>query len=81
LKRRAIGGEEPSGGVTACFNPSTQALCEFKTSLFYKVSSRTAGSVTQRNHVSKQTNNKTKQNKTKQKKESESGRGRLGLYG
>jgi hypothetical protein len=42
-------------------------ISEFKTSLVYRVSSRTGGA-TQRNPVSKTKQNKTKQNKTKQNK-------------
>jgi hypothetical protein len=54
--------------VAHAFNPSTggrgRRISEFKASLVYKVSSRTARTI-QRNPVSK---NKTKQNKTKQNK-------------
>ena len=48
--------------MAQAFNSSTQEadICEFKASLVYKASSRTAGTVTQRNSVSK----KIKQNKT-----------------
>jgi hypothetical protein len=41
-------------------------ISEFKASLVYKVSSRTARAI-QRNPVSKQTNKQTNKNKTKQK--------------
>jgi hypothetical protein len=57
--------------VAHTFNPSTREAeaggsLEFKASLVYKVSSRTARA-TQRNPVSNKTKqNKTKQNKTKQ---------------
>jgi hypothetical protein len=56
--------------VEHAFNPSTQEAeaggFEFKVSLVYKVSSRTARA-TQRNTVSKKTTNNNKQtNKTKQ---------------
>jgi hypothetical protein len=56
--------------VAHAFDPSTQEaesddVCDFEISLVYRVSSRTAGPVTQRNPVSK--NNKTnKQTKGKQ---------------
>jgi hypothetical protein len=45
-------------------------ISEFKASLVYKVSSRTA-KATQRNPVLKNNKNKTKQNKTKQNKTKE----------
>ena len=50
-------------------------LCEFEASLVYKVSSRTASAVTQRNPVSehekKRKEKKRKEKKTKQKKRKE----------
>jgi hypothetical protein len=42
-------------------------ISEFKASLIYRVSSRTARA-TQRNHVSKKQNNKNKQTKNQKKK-------------
>jgi hypothetical protein len=54
--------------VAHAFNPSTQEAeaGEFKASLVYRVSSRTARA-TQRNPVSKKTKKKNKKNKKKQK--------------
>jgi hypothetical protein len=73
LKRKKKGGGKP-GLVAHAFNPNTggrgRRISEFKASLVYKVSSRTAKAL-QRNPVSKNQKKKRKEKKRKEKKRKE----------